>query len=127
MVPLLLLRLREVARGAEEPKSPISAAVKWELNPNTSLTFARKHQQEWGINLSSSFDTKSLPIKPIKPVFISSANIPKNDLPSNLNKNRWYDMLLYDVERAGILLLEAKSLLSLHHIKACRTTDSYSD
>ena len=98
---------REVGQGAEEPKSPISAAVKWELSPDASLTFARKHQQEWGINLSSNFDTKALPIKPVKPVFISSANIPKNDLPSHLNKNQWYDMLLYDVERAGILLLEA--------------------
>ena len=97
----------DVYLGGEEPKSPISAAVKWELTPDTSLTFSHKHQQEWGINLSSSFDTKTLPMKPKKPIFTSSANIPEKALPSQLNKNRWYDMLLYDVERSGILLLEA--------------------
>ena len=97
----------EVGRGSDEPKSPMSIALKWQLRPETTLTFARKHQQEWGINISSNFDTKALPMKPEKPVFISSLNVPKKDLPSHLNKDQWYDMLLYDVERSGIWLLEA--------------------
>ena len=97
----------EIASGAQEPESPISMAVNWKISPNTSITFAIKHLKELGINLSSNFNTKTLPNKPTKPLFTSSLNTPISALPSWLNKNRWYDMLLYDVERSGILLIEA--------------------
>ena len=30
----------------------------------------------------------------------------QSDLPPQINKNRWYDRLLYDVERSGLLLVE---------------------
>ncbi len=94
-------------RAGVPPSSPISIALKWELSPETSLTFARKHQQEWGVNLATNFNTKALPQKTKKPLFISSLKTTKNYLPPNLNKSLWYDMLLYDAERSGILLVEA--------------------
>ena len=98
---------REQRRGAPEPKSPISAALKWDFNPNMSVTISRQHQEDWGINFTASLDTKRLPKRPPEPEFISSLSLKPNELPSVINPNRWYDMLLYDVERSKILLLEA--------------------
>ena len=30
----------------------------------------------------------------------------KSDLPPQINKNKWYDRLLFDVERSGLILVE---------------------
>ena len=38
-------------------------------------------------------------------VFISSYYLSHN-LPPQINKKSWYDRLLYDVERSGLLLVE---------------------
>ncbi|MCS5588180.1 MAG: YjbH domain-containing protein [Porticoccaceae bacterium] len=94
-------------RGGTRPKSPITAAVKWDAVPGISLTLSRQHNQEWGIELSAALDTKSLPPKPANRLFRSSLDYPANELPTGLNNQSWYDTLLFDVERSGILLLEA--------------------
>lgn len=98
---------REVGRGAPIPSSPMSVALKWDLSQATSMTLSHQNQDEWGLNLSAFFDTKSKPKRQAQAKFISSIDLPQNNLPSVLNKNSWYDMLLYDVERSGILLIEA--------------------
>jgi hypothetical protein len=59
-------------RGGERPKSPITAAVKWDALPGVSLTLSHQHNEEWGIELSAALDTKSLPAKPSNRVFRSS-------------------------------------------------------
>jgi hypothetical protein len=97
----------EVAYQGAKPKSPISAAVKWDVRPGISLTLSRQHEEEWGIELSAALDSESLPSKPPSPVFRSSLDLAQSELPSGINKNSWYDRLLYDVEHSGILLLEA--------------------
>jgi hypothetical protein len=94
-------------RGGLRPKSPWTAAVKWQALPGVSLSLSRQHEQEWGIELSAALDTKSLPPRRPAPVFTSSLDMAPQDLPSQLNRRDWYDMLLYDVERSGLLLLEA--------------------
>ena len=94
-------------RGGERPKSPITAAVKWDALPGVSLTLSHQHNQEWGIELSAALDTKSLPAKPSNRVFRSSLDYPVDELPAGINPLSWYDTLLFDVERSGILLLEA--------------------
>jgi len=93
--------------GVPRPKSPWSAAVKWQALPGVSLSLSRQHEQEWGIELSAALDTKSLPPRRAAPIFTSSLDMAPQDLPSQLNRRDWYDMLLYDVERSGLLLLEA--------------------
>jgi hypothetical protein len=98
---------REYIRGGPKPKSPITAAVKWNALPNVSLTISRQHNQEWGIELSAALDTKSLPAKPINRVFRSSLDYSADELPLGISPSSWYDTLLYDVERSGILLIEA--------------------
>ena len=32
--------------------------------------------------------------------------LPQERLPSQIDKNKWYDRLLYDVERSGLILVE---------------------
>ncbi|HIG66667.1 MAG TPA: hypothetical protein EYQ44_02380, partial [Porticoccaceae bacterium] len=97
----------EVFGGQVRPKSPLSAAVKWNVLPGVSLSLSRQHEQEWGIELSAALDSKSLTPRRPAPIFTSSLDMAPQDLPSQLNPQDWYDTLLYDVERSGLLLLEA--------------------
>ena len=94
-------------RGGLRPKSPLSAAIKWNAAPGLSLTLSRQHKQEWGIELSAALDTKSAPPRRSTPQFTSSLDLSDAELPSVLSRRDWYDMLLYDTERSGLLLLEA--------------------
>ena len=94
-------------RGGLRPKSPLSAAIKWNAAPGLSLTLSRQHEQEWGIELSAALDTKSAPPRRSTPQFTSSLDLSDAELPSVLSRRDWYDMLLYDTERSGLLLLEA--------------------
>jgi hypothetical protein len=104
----------EVAVGGLKPKSPLSAAVKWRPLPGVSLSLSRQHEQEWGIELSAELDTKSLTPRRPTPKFISSLDIATQDLPPQLTRRDWYDMLLFDVERSGLFLLEASIEPSTH-------------
>ncbi|MDC0586864.1 YjbH domain-containing protein [Gammaproteobacteria bacterium] len=100
--------------GGLRPKSPWSAAVRWQASPGMSLSLSRQHEEEWGIEFSAALDSKSPPSRPPSPVFRSSLDLAQSELPSGINKNSWYDTLLYDVERSGILLLEATIDESTH-------------
>lgn len=104
----------ERSRGGSKPKTPISAAVKWDILPGMSLTLSRQHDQEWGIEVSAAIDTKSLTPRRPAPKFKSSLDTAPEDLPPQLNSSDWYDMLLFDVERSGLLLLEASIEDSSH-------------
>ena len=97
----------EFSGGGLRPKSPLSAAIKWDAAPGLSLTLSRQHEEEWGIELSAALDTKSLPPRRSTPRFTSSLDFSAEALPEVLNRQDWYDMLLFDVERSGLLLLEA--------------------
>ncbi len=104
----------EVNKGGPLVKSPISAAVKWDARPGISLTLSHQHSQEWGIQVSAALDTKSLPPQPSRRLFQSSLDLMSSDLPDNINQKSWYDTLLFDAERSGLLLLEATVDESLH-------------
>jgi hypothetical protein len=97
----------EVLGGGLSPKSPLSAAVKWDALPGVSLTLSRQHDQEWGIEVSAAFDSKTVSPRRPSPRFKSSVNMAAKDLPAQLNPKDWYDMLLFDVERSGLVLVEA--------------------
>jgi hypothetical protein len=115
----------EVAVGGLKPKSPLSAAVKWRPLPGVSLSFSRQHEQEWGIELSAELDTKSLTPRRPTPKFISSLDIATQDLPPQLTRRDWYDMLLFDVERSGLFLLEASIEPSTHTAILVMANDQY--
>lgn len=94
-------------RGAPYSEGPISTAIKWQALPGVSVTLSRQNSQDWGFELSANLDTKSLSPKRRTSFFKSSLDMAKQELPPQINPGDWYDTLLYDVERAGILLLEA--------------------
>jgi len=89
------------------PKSRWSIAANWEALPGINLSISRQHNEEWGINLVAEFDTKSpAPRKP-KLLYKSSLDIQKENLPIGLNEDSWYDLFLFDVEKSGLILVEA--------------------
>lgn len=94
-------------RGAPSPKSPINSAITWRPSNALNLTLSYQNNQDWGLLISSKLDSKSLPKRASAPFFISSLKLSQSDLPEGINKSQWYDTLLYDVERSGILLIEA--------------------
>jgi hypothetical protein len=97
----------EFSRSGWRPKNRWSMALNWEAFPGVELSFSRQHNEEWGISLVAELDTKSPPPRKRKPIFVSSLNIPQSNLPEGLNENSWYDLFLYDVERSGLILVEA--------------------
>ena len=104
----------DIKNGARKPESPISAAVKWDAAPGLSLTLSRQHNQEWGMQLTAALDTKSLPPKPARRLYLSSIDLESSDLPKGISQSSWYDTFLFDAERSGLLLLEATVDESLH-------------
>ncbi len=99
--------LWDSAQGAPKPISSLSAAIKWDIDPRLSVKLSRQHNQEWGIELSAMLDTKSSSPKPYPSIYKSSLDMVPSELPKGINQNFWYDKLLYDVERSGLLLIEA--------------------
>ena len=97
----------EQSLGGAAPKSPVSAAVKWDAAPGVSLTLSRQHGQEWGAELSVALDTLSRLAKPANRQFRSSRDYSADELPEGINGDSWYDTLLFDAERSGLLLVEA--------------------
>ena len=95
----------EVNQGGRSPESPWSAALEWQALPGLSLTLSRQHNQEWGLTISSAIGTKSTPPRRPGPVFRSSLDIAQADLPPGINKDSWYDRLLFDAERSDLFLL----------------------
>ena len=97
----------EVSLGSTKPDTKLSAAIKWRISPDLSVTLSRQNNNEWGINLIANMDSKSMPSRPNNRVFRSSLDYPEGELPYKLDSKSWYDMLLLDTERSGLLLMEA--------------------
>ena len=87
--------------------SPLSVALKWQVMPGVALSLSRQHKDEWGFELSAALDSKSPPVRRASPKFKSSLDMAPQDLPAQINPQDWYDMLLFDAERSGLLLLES--------------------
>jgi len=115
----------DVENGGVKPKSPWTAAVKWQATAGVSLSLSRQHEEDWGIELSAALDTKSLPPRRPTPIFTSSLDMAPQNLPPQINPRDWYDALLYDVERSGLLLLEASIEPSSHTTVLVMGNDSY--
>jgi hypothetical protein len=89
-----------------QPSSPFSVGVDWQVLDDLRLSVSFQHMDQIGFSFSSSLDTAAIPEKREVPDFISSRYLPASQLPSQIDKNKWYDRLLYDVERSGLLLVE---------------------
>ena len=97
----------EVSRGGRKPQSQLSLGFKWEPKPGLSLLLSRQNDEEWGITVSAAVDTTLVPPRRPSKRFVSSLDMSDDELPSMLDSGSWYDTLLFDVERSGLLLLEA--------------------
>ena len=74
--------------------------------PGLDLSLSVQHGNELGFGFTSFFDSKAEPPRREPYNFVSSYYLPPSKLPNQINKNSWYDRLLYDVERSGLLLIE---------------------
>ena len=94
--------------GGYRPKTGISYGLAWHASPGITLTFSHQHGDEIGFVFEAALNTKALPPRYTPPEFVSSLDMPQNQLPSQINKRIWYDRLLYDVERSGLLLVSGR-------------------
>ena len=97
---------RDVILGSRPPKSPWSAGVTWHVLPGVDLRFSAQHQREIGLGFTTYLNTRDELPRRAPEQFISSYYLAENKLPPQINKRSWYDRLLYDAERSGLLLVE---------------------
>ena len=93
--------------GVRIPKSPVSAGVRWDVLPGVAITTSYQHGDELGVAFQFSLDSTEEPPRREPNQFISSYYLPQEELPPQFSKKRWYDRLLYDVERSGLFLVKA--------------------
>ena len=96
----------DVRGSGKRPESPWSAGLTWHALPGVDLRLSLQHGEEIGIGFRSYLDSKDEPPRREPDRFISSYYLSQSDLPPQINKEKWYDRLLYDVERSGLILLE---------------------
>lgn len=102
-----LYRIDET-QGIEPPDSPWSLGFTWHALENLDLRISIQHGRELGLGFSSGLNSKSEPQSVNSSNFISSYYLSQSDLPPQIDKRRWYDRLLYDAERRGLILVAAK-------------------
>ena len=96
----------DVSRGGVRPRSPVSLGLSWDALPGVSITASYQHAEELGVAFQFSLNSSEEPPRRPPNQFISSFYLSQNQLPLQINKNRWYDRLLFDVERSGLFLVE---------------------
>jgi len=101
-------RINQIEGGAPEPSSAISFGLEWQVAPGVTLGFSQQHGDEWGFSFRSSTDTSAPPPQIAHDAFVSSRDLGADQLPSQIRQSRWYDKLLYDMERSGLFLISAK-------------------
>jgi hypothetical protein len=91
-----------------EPSSKWSYGIEWQALPSLSIALTHQHKDFIGISFRTRVNTSVIPEKQNPPVFVSSRDLPQNQLPPQINKAKWYDRLLFDVERSGLILVSAR-------------------
>jgi hypothetical protein len=94
-------------RGGNRASSPISAGITWHARDNMDIALTAQHGDELAIRVTSYFDGLAEPAKQQPRKVISSYYLPQDKFPSGYRKSRWFDRLVFDAERAGLLVLEA--------------------
>jgi hypothetical protein len=99
----------EVRLGVIPDSSPLSYGVEW--NGWERFDFSLSHQQgnQLGLRFTTKLDTKSSSlVREIDPFYSSYDGYNLSAAPKTLNLDSWYDRLLHDFERSGLLLRSAK-------------------
>lgn len=101
--------LREINFGTLKKSSPINIGLKWEMAPESWIGINLKHGDEWGVSISSIINTKEdTRRKTLSKFYSSSESNNKSSAPEFLDLTSWYDRMLFDYERSGLLLRKAK-------------------
>ena len=95
----------DVSRGGVRPKSPISVGLKWDALPGVAITTSYQHGEELGVAFQFSLDSTEEPLRLAPNGYLRLLLITRA-ASSRFNKSRWYDRLLLDVERSGLILVE---------------------
>ncbi len=90
------------------PSNKLSYGVTWEALQGISLSLSHQHGDHVAIAFSAELDTTVPPPRRSQPIFTSALDLPQSQLPQQINKRRWYDRLLYDTERSGLLLVAGR-------------------
>ena len=115
----------DYSRGGVRPEKPWSVGLTWHALPGLDLQASLQHGEEFGVGFRSSLNSRREFPRREPDQFISSYYLSSKQLPAQINKNRWYDRLLYDVERSGLLLLEGTISADGQHAKLVVGNTSY--
>lgn len=97
----------DFAKGESRPSSPLSVGAEWAPFPGVRLAVSYQHGDDFGVSITSTLDSmKVTPVYPA-PIFQSTVDVEDALLPSQIKRQKWYDRLLYDMERAGLILVSA--------------------
>jgi hypothetical protein len=95
----------DAGRGGARPNAPWSIGATWHALPGIDVRFSVQHGNEIGVGFRSFLNSAVDPPKRDRDSFVSSYYLSDSQLPGQINKNSWYDRLLYDVERSGLILI----------------------
>ena len=115
----------DFSRGVPRPESPWSAGLTWHALPGMDLRLSLQHGDKIGFGFRSYLGSKAEFPRREPEQFVSSYYLSQSDLPPQINKDRWYDRLLYDVERSGLLLIEGAISADGNHAKLVIGNTSY--
>ena len=115
----------DVRRGAARPERPISMGVAWHAASGVTVTTSYQHGEELGVAFQFSLDSTEEPPRRAPNEIISSYYLSQDQLPKGFKKSRWYDRLLLDVERSGLILVEGSLSEDQKHAKLVVGNASY--
>ena len=96
----------DVQSGGDRPKSRWSAGMIWHALPGVDLRLSLQHGDEIGFGFRSYLIQRQS-LRGDRRIGSYQATIHlRLILPPQINKNKWYDRLLYDIERSGLILVE---------------------
>lgn len=97
---------RSERKGTIDEASPFNYGIRWRPQPGLALTLSHQLGQDVVLGLSASIDTKALP--PVKRARgIWKSEVERSAAEDAITTQSWYERLLFDIERSGLLLLGA--------------------
>ncbi|MEE4299817.1 MAG: YjbH domain-containing protein, partial [Pseudomonadales bacterium] len=100
---------REVALGTLPDAAPLSYGLKWRPMPGIETTLSHQHGRDVAFSVSAMLDTRSdTRVKPRRVLRSSRGRRSGSQASDSIEFTRWYDRLLFDVERSDVLLLAAQ-------------------
>ena len=104
------LYVLESVRNLLEPVEPWNFGVEWTPTPGLVLGVSHQLGQEWGLSVESTLDSLALPPRREPAFYISALDYQEMGLDQgDFNYDYWYDRLLHDSVKSGLLLVSASS------------------